>query len=154
MNPNLSSLKERMKRTLSFVSTKSEFPEQFISYIKFELKQVSSVKEETFLNELSSNEHSPFDVLFLNKNNLTTKDYFLLENDILGLLDLFFEIDLERKEFDTSRQLAILKAKLLSPFIESNKNLLAAFGFGKEKEVATIKQESHPAYNYFYSLKR
>lgn len=154
MNPSLSSLKERMKRALSVVSTKSEFPDQFISYIKFELKQVSSFKEETFLNELSTNEHSSFDVLFLNKNNLTIKDYLLLENDILGLLDLFFEIDLERKEFDTSMQLAILKAKLLSPFIESNKNLLVAFGFGEEKEVATIKQESHPAYNYFYNLKR
>lgn len=154
MNPSLSSLKERIKRALSFVSTKSEFPEQFISYIKFELKQVSSFKEEVFLNELSPNECPAFNALFLGKNNLTIKDYLLLENDILGLMDLFFEIDLERKEFDTSRQLAILKAKLLSPFIESNANLLVAFGFGKEKEVAITKQESHPVYNYFYNLKR
>lgn len=154
MNPSLSSLKERTKLALSFVSTKSEFPEQFISYIKFELKQVSSFKEEAFLNELSSSECSSFDVLLLDKNNITTKEYLMLENDILGLLDLFFEIDLERKEFDTSRQLAILKAKILSPFIESNANLLAAFGFGKEKEVAVTKQENHPVYNYFYNLKR
>lgn len=154
MNPSLSLIKERIKRELSLVSSKNEFFDDFISYIKHELKLISSSKESSFLNELSSKETSSLEISFLDKNNFTKKDYLLLENDILGLLDLFFEIDLERKEFDTSRQLAILKAKFLSPFIETNKKLLLEFGFIKEKEAVTTKDDGHPAYNYFYNLKR
>ncbi len=154
MNNQIAELKEKLLIELTPISSSKDFPSLFLGYIKHELKELSSSKEVEFLEALSNIEVNSIDIKIIDKNNLTKKEYIEIENDLLGLLDLFFEIGLERKEFNTSRQLAVLKAKFLSPLIETNSNLMIDLMFAKEKEEAIDKANSHYVYNYFYSLKR
>lgn len=154
MNAQITKLKEKILSKLGPISSSEDFPFLFLGYMKHELKELSSIKEDEFLNGLSNIEVNSLDAKIIDKNNLSKEEYIELENNILDLLDLFFEINLERKEFNTSRQLAVLKAKFLSPLIETNINLMIDLMFAKEKEEAIDKANSHYVYNYFYSLKR
>lgn len=154
MNSQIVEIKEKLITELTPISSSKDFPFLFLGFIKHELKELSSTKEVEFLEILSNVETNSIDPKTIDKNNLTKEKYIELENDLLVLLDLFFEIDLERKEFNTSRQLAVLKAKFLSPLIETNFDLMIDLMFAKEKEEAIDKANSHYVYNYFYSLKR
>lgn len=154
MNAQITKLKEKILSKLGPISSSEDFHFLFLGYMKHELKELSSIKEDEFLNGLSNIEVNSLDAKIIDKNNLSKEEYIELENNILDLLDLFFEINLERKEFNTSRQLAVLKAKFLSPLIETNINLMIDLMFAKEKEEAIDKANSHYVYNYFYSLKR
>lgn len=111
MNNQIVEIKEKLIIELTPISSAKDFPFLFLGFIKHELKELSSTKEVEFLEALSNVEANSIDPKIIDKNNLTKEKYIELENDLLDLFDLFFEIDLERKEFNTSRQLAVLKAK-------------------------------------------
>lgn len=142
-NTCLCSFFELFENTLSNFSKNEKEETTYLENIKneFGLKQNDKDKKESFFKLFES-------------EKINKKDFLEFEDNLLILVDEYLDKDESRKEFETAKNIQIIKSKIIGPIIDSNSMLLVEMGLAKNEEEAKTKINKGLATNYFLSLER
>ena len=143
VNTCLSSFFELFENTLSNFSKNEKEETTYLENIKNELgfKQSDKDKKESFFELFES-------------EKINKKDFLEFEDNLLVLVDEYLDKDESRKEFETAKNIQIIKSKIIGPIIDSNSMLLVEMALAKNEEEAKTKINKVLATNYFLSLER